>query len=62
MAEVSNSVENVVKIHGGKNFTFSKTDEEASKLWEGRKTALWSAIALLPGEYCSSSLSHVSFA
>lgn len=52
MAEVSKSVENVVKQHGGKDFTFSKTDEEAAKLWEGRKAALWSAIALLPDHKC----------
>ncbi|KAL7416145.1 putative D-lactate dehydrogenase cytochrome oxidoreductase protein [Mrakia frigida] len=52
MAEVSKSVETVVKQHGGKDFTFSKTDEEAAKLWEGRKAALWSAIALLPDHKC----------
>jgi len=55
MTEVSQLVEGVVKSHGGKNFTFAKTDEEAADLWEGRKTALWSAIALLPGEHISTS-------
>jgi hypothetical protein len=50
MKEVSRAVEKVVKANGGKGFQFSETDAEAHALWEGRKTALWSAIALLPGQ------------
>ncbi|WRT65326.1 uncharacterized protein IL334_002269 [Kwoniella shivajii] len=46
MSEVSKNVLTVVNKHGGKNFAFSKNDEEARSLWEGRKAALWSVLAL----------------
>ncbi|WWC87475.1 uncharacterized protein L201_002364 [Kwoniella dendrophila CBS 6074] len=46
MSEVSKNVLGVVKKHGGKDFEFSKNDEEARSLWEGRKAALWSVLAL----------------
>ncbi|WVQ62942.1 uncharacterized protein L199_001091 [Kwoniella botswanensis] len=49
MSEVSKNVLSVVKKHGGKNFEFSKNDEEARSLWEGRKAALWSVLALKDG-------------
>ncbi|KAK6906982.1 hypothetical protein I203_100971 [Kwoniella mangroviensis CBS 8507] len=49
MSEISKNVLSVVKKHGGKNFEFSKNDEEARSLWEGRKAALWSVLALKDG-------------
>jgi D-lactate dehydrogenase (cytochrome) len=52
MKEVSSAVAKLVKKHGGKNFAFSSTDAEAEALWEGRKTALWSAMALIPDAKC----------
>ncbi|KAK4684466.1 D-lactate dehydrogenase (cytochrome), partial [Tremellales sp. Uapishka_1] len=49
MAEVSKNVQKVTKKHGGQNFEFSKSQEEAQKLWQGRKAALWSVLALRDG-------------
>jgi D-lactate dehydrogenase (cytochrome) len=49
MKEVSKSLKEITKKHGGQNFEFAKTDAEADKLWEGRKTALWSVLALEDG-------------
>lgn len=49
MAEVSKNVQKVTKKHGGKNFEFSKSDLEAQQLWQGRKAALWSVLALKDG-------------
>ncbi|ORX36265.1 putative D-lactate dehydrogenase oxidoreductase protein [Kockovaella imperatae] len=49
MADVSKGVQAVTKKHGGKDFTFSRTDKEAQDLWQGRKAALWSVLALREG-------------
>ena len=49
MADVAKNVQGVVKKHGGANFEFSKSDKEASDLWQGRKAALWSVLALKDG-------------
>lgn len=49
MKEVSKGVAQLAAKHGGKNFEFSKTDDEAAKLWEGRKAALWSVLAMRDG-------------
>jgi D-lactate dehydrogenase (cytochrome) len=49
MKEVARSVKAVTQKHGGKNFEFSKSDKEAAALWEGRKAALWSVLALREG-------------
>lgn len=49
MKEVARSVKAVTQKHGGKNFEFSKSDAEAAALWEGRKAALWSVLALREG-------------
>ncbi|WVF66935.1 hypothetical protein IAT40_001678 [Kwoniella sp. CBS 6097] len=49
MSEVSKSVQQLIKKHGGANFEFSKSDKEAKDLWEGRKAALWSVLALKDG-------------
>lgn len=49
MKEVSRSLKEITARHGGKNFEFAKTDEDAEKLWQGRKAALWSVMALEEG-------------
>ena len=49
MADVSKNAQAVCKKHGGANFEFSKTDKEAADLWQGRKAALWSVMALKDG-------------
>ncbi len=49
MADVSKNVQLVTKKHGGANFEFSKSDQEAEDLWQGRKAALWSVLALKEG-------------
>jgi D-lactate dehydrogenase (cytochrome) len=49
MQEVSKGVQAITKKHGGANFEFSKTDAEAGALWQGRKAALWSVLALREG-------------
>lgn len=49
MTEVSKNVQKITAKHGGKNLEFSKTDEEAQALWQGRKAALWSVMALKEG-------------
>jgi D-lactate dehydrogenase (cytochrome) len=46
MAEVAKNVKAITARHGGANFEFSKTNEEAQALWQGRKDALWSVMAL----------------
>jgi hypothetical protein len=46
MSDVSKSVQKVVAKHGGRNFEFSRSDKEAHDLWQGRKAALWSVLAL----------------
>ncbi|EIW65740.1 hypothetical protein TREMEDRAFT_41215 [Tremella mesenterica DSM 1558] len=49
MSEVAKGTKAVCQKHGGKNFEFSKTDKEAEDLWQGRKAALWSVLALIEG-------------
>ena len=46
MAQVAKGVQAVTKKFGGANFQFSKSDKEAQDLWQGRKAALWSVLAL----------------
>lgn len=46
MSDVSKGVQKIVAKHGGKNLEFSKSDKEAEALWQGRKAALWSVLAL----------------
>lgn len=52
MQEVSKGVQVITKKHGGANLQFSKSDKEAEDLWQGRKAALWSVIALKDGYKC----------
>jgi D-lactate dehydrogenase (cytochrome) len=49
MQEISKRVQEIVLKHGGGNFEFSASDQEAKDLWQGRKAALWSVMALKPG-------------
>jgi D-lactate dehydrogenase (cytochrome) len=46
MAEVTKGVQTIVAKHGGKNLEFAQSDKAAASLWEGRKAALWSVLAL----------------
>ena len=46
MSQVAKGVQAVTKKHGGANFEFSRSDKEAADLWQGRKAALWSVLAL----------------
>jgi len=46
MSTVAKGVQAVTKKHGGANFEFSRSDKEAADLWQGRKAALWSVLAL----------------
>lgn len=39
-------VTDLAKKSGCKSFDFSRTDEEAASLWQARKTALWSMLAI----------------
>ena len=49
MSDVAKGVQAVTKKHGGRDFEFSKSDKEAQDLWQGRKAALWSVMALKEG-------------
>ena len=49
MTNVAKGVQAVTRQHGGRHFEFSKSDKEAAKLWQGRKAALWSVLALVDG-------------
>ncbi|BEI91417.1 uncharacterized protein CcaverHIS019_0402370 [Cutaneotrichosporon cavernicola] len=46
MTETAKGVSVIAAKHGGKDMQFSKSDADAEKLWEGRKAALWSVLAL----------------
>ena len=49
MSSVAKGVQAVTKKHGGANFEFSRSDKEATDLWQGRKAALWSVLAIRDG-------------
>jgi D-lactate dehydrogenase (cytochrome) len=46
--EAANIAGKIAKSHGGVNFEMTKTKAEADELWQDRKNALWSGMALLP--------------
>lgn len=48
--EAIQEVRRITDKWGGKDFEASHTPEESKELWQGRKTALWSAMAMHPGE------------
>jgi D-lactate dehydrogenase (cytochrome) len=48
----SAAVRDIVQRHGSSQFEFAATDQEADTLWENRKYALHSTIALEPNVKC----------
>lgn len=48
----SGVVEEITKKHGSDRFEFAATDEEAEDLWQNRKYALMSSMAVVPGARC----------
>jgi D-lactate dehydrogenase (cytochrome) len=48
----SEIVKEITTRHGSDRFEFAATDEEAADLWQNRKYALTSSIALVPGARC----------
>lgn len=49
MKETVKGVSQLAAKHGGKDMQFSQSDADAEKLWEGRKAALWSVLAMREG-------------
>ncbi|KAF8734138.1 FAD linked oxidase, partial [Rhizoctonia solani] len=47
--EASATIKKIVEKHGGKHFQAARDEKEASDLWQNRKYALWSTMALYPG-------------
>lgn len=47
-------VEEISKKFGGSNLLFAKDDKESDELWQARKSAHWSAMALVEGSTCYS--------
>lgn len=46
MKEVSSRLKQITGKHGGHAFEFAKNNEEGEALWQARKAALWSVMAL----------------
>jgi D-lactate dehydrogenase (cytochrome) len=46
VAQTAEEVEEFAKKSGSSSFKLAATDEEGDELWEARKTALWSTMAL----------------
>ncbi|WWC73383.1 uncharacterized protein I206_107350 [Kwoniella pini CBS 10737] len=47
-------VSEISKKHGGQDLVFAKNDKESDELWSARKSAHWSAMALVEGSTCYS--------
>ncbi|CEL55629.1 hypothetical protein RSOLAG1IB_01641 [Rhizoctonia solani AG-1 IB] len=47
--EASATIKKIVEKYGGKHFQAARDEKEASDLWQNRKYALWSTMALYPG-------------
>ncbi|WWC65525.1 uncharacterized protein I303_108143 [Kwoniella dejecticola CBS 10117] len=47
-------VSEISKKHGGQDLVFAKNDRESDELWSARKSAHWSAMALVEGSTCYS--------
>ncbi|CAE6393724.1 unnamed protein product [Rhizoctonia solani] len=47
--EASATIKKIVEKHGGKHFQAARSEKEAKDLWQNRKYALWSTMALYPG-------------
>lgn len=48
----SQIIQDIVKKYGSLHFQFASTDEEAKELWQNRKYALMSSLAVNPGLRC----------
>jgi len=48
----SDVVKEITAGHGSDRFEFAATDEEAADLWQNRKYALMSSMAVVPGSRC----------
>jgi len=46
------TIQGLIKKHGGLHFQFASTDKEAEELWQNRKYALMSSLAAYPGLRC----------
>ena len=49
LKETAEIVKKIVKKYGATNFELARTKEEADELWNDRKNAHYSGLALLPG-------------
>ncbi|KAI0691286.1 FAD-linked oxidase-like protein [Cerioporus squamosus] len=49
LQETADIVKKITQKHGGTGFTLAQSDKEAADLWQDRKNALWSSMALIPG-------------
>ena len=49
LRETAEVVKQVVEKHGGTGFQLAQNDEEAHELWEDRKNAHYSGLALVEG-------------
>ncbi|KAG8968558.1 hypothetical protein FRC03_006958 [Tulasnella sp. 419] len=47
--ENAKTVERIIKKHGGLNFELARNEQEATDLWQDRKNALWTSLAIIPG-------------
>ncbi|KAJ1307761.1 hypothetical protein OPQ81_001848 [Rhizoctonia solani] len=47
--EASATIKKIVEKHGGKHFQAARDEKEAKDLWQNRKYALWSTMALYSG-------------
>ena len=47
-------VTDIAKRHGGKDLVFAKDEAQGEELWLARKSAHWSAMALVEGGSCYS--------
>ncbi|KAJ7590917.1 FAD-linked oxidase-like protein [Mycena floridula] len=49
MQETAKVIKRVAEKHGGQGFTLAADQEEADEIWDDRKNALYSGLALVPG-------------
>ncbi|TFK85454.1 hypothetical protein K466DRAFT_664480 [Polyporus arcularius HHB13444] len=49
LQETADIVKKITQKHGGTGFTLARSEKEAADLWQDRKNALWSSMALIPG-------------
>jgi D-lactate dehydrogenase (cytochrome) len=49
LAETAKIVKEIAQKHGGTGFELARTEKDARDLWQDRKNALYSGLALLEG-------------